>query len=150
MSQAIIKPAKYPESGKVVVVGPPRAGTRLLARIIDESPDLEAYHDSSHGVRLRNRDARGVVLVTREIAAIEASIKNPSDKKNITWWQDPIECLKNIYDKYDLDCIVSYEDIVANVDEVIGVLANRYGVDPWPCSIEIYDGNARHYGESNE
>jgi len=115
-----------PIEGAVVVVGPACSGTRILARVIDASPDLHAFHDQSHGAR--NFDGHlGVVVITRDPVA--------TDKSRVARFGDRVRgrevSMQEINSKYNSALWVTYEGLVADLQGVIDTIAIRFSVTPW-------------------
>lgn len=111
------------------MTGLPSSGTRLAARLIDASPDLDVCHDHRHGSR---RLEGPVVYVARDETARRAS--------ELARWPDGFPDLNPIPQAVTL--IVAYEDIVADPAQVIARAAAHFGVEPWEFGEPVYDANA--------
>jgi len=124
-------------AGRVRVLGEPSSGTRLVARIVDASPDLAAWHDPAHGTVEWGTEPRAVVLVRRDPLARLGSAR--------ARWGDrpmgvPYPALRSAF---PVSPVVHYEDVVSDVHSVIASLALHFGIDPWEFTERIYDGNDR-------
>lgn len=114
--------------GLIYVTGLPSAGTRLAARLLDASPDLEVSHDPHHGNRPLNGPA---VHVTRHEPARRES--------ELARWPDGFPDLNPI--PQDVTLTVAYEDIVTDPAQVIARAAAHFGVEPWEFNEPVYDAN---------
>lgn len=126
---------------KVTAVGPASSGTRLLARILNASPDIEGCHDATHGVN--PVDTEHVVVITRDPQPTDASFKarfGEAVKGGIPSRQGS-EVLFSC--RYPNAFQVSYEDLVADSSVVIDSIAEHFNIKSWPCPEVIYDGNAK-------
>jgi len=120
----------------VLVTGPMSAGTRLLARIVAECPEVEVFHDKGHGTTTYT-DQRATVIITRDPAITDRS-RAARHRAGI-----PRErSMASLPEDYPDALWVTYEDLVADPAIVIETIAKHLGVLPWPSAVEIYDGNA--------
>lgn len=113
---------------RLTVVGSMSSGTRLVTRLLDASPDIEAVHDMTHG----HRPARSpVVFVTRDETARRESVaaRWPDGRDRIAVVNDPV-------------ATVAYEDVVSDAYAVVARLASLFGVPPWKFDEPVYDANA--------
>lgn len=132
-----------PIEGAVVVTGPACSGTRLLARVVDASPDLHAFHDQSHGARVFEGN-RGVVVITRNPVATDKSREARFGK--MVRKREVSE--KEIHGKYGDALWVTYERMTDDVNLVIEDLAKHFGVLPWQWEgEEITNENAKWLNE---
>ena len=121
----------------IIVIGEPSSGTRLIRRLIDASPDLDAIHDNYHG-RRRWKSGR-VVLVRRDVEARNASVE--------ARWPGGIDefefpTLEELKIDYPDAPIISYDDVVKSPEAVIEMLATYYMVPIWEFDEEVYDANS--------
>lgn len=124
-------------AGKVRVLGEPSSGTRLVTRLIDASPDLDAWHDHAHGAVAWGTEPRAVILVRRDpLARLESATARWGDKSMGV----PFPDLRRVFPSAP---VVHYEDVVADPDAVIASLASYFEVLPWKFGERIYNANER-------
>jgi len=121
----------------IIVIGEPSSGTRLIRRLIDASPDLDAIHDNYHG-RRRWQSGR-VVIVTRNVEARNASVE--------ARWPGGIEefefpTTEELKVDYPNAPNISYDDVVKSPEAVIEMLAVYFMVPVWEFDEEVYDANS--------
>jgi len=121
----------------IIVIGEPSSGTRLIRRLIDASPDLDAIHDSYHGRRVWKSGR--VVLVTRDAEARNASVE--------ARWPGGIEefefpTLAELKKDYPNAPVISYDDVVESSEAVIKMLSVYYMIPVWEFDEEVYDANS--------
>lgn len=118
----------------VTVIGVPSSGTRLAARLLDASPDLDVWHDSTHG--LNPKPGQVVIVVRDEPARRRSELARWPDG-----YPDRID-LPALARRYDPTVILAYEAIVADPADVIACAARVFDVPPWTFTEPTYDGNA--------
>ena len=124
-------------AGRVRVLGEPSSGTRLVTRLIDASPDLEAWHYHAHGSVVWGTEPRAVVLVRRDpLARLGSATARWGDRKLGV----PYPSLRGAFPDAP---VVHYEDVVADVGSVIADLSRFFGIHPWRFDEPIYNANER-------
>lgn len=113
---------------RLTVVGSLSSGTRLVTRLLNASPHIEAIHDVTHGARPGRWP---VVYVTRDETARRASVA-------ARWPDGHDRTASPVY----AVATVAYEDVVADPHAVIGTLAAVLEVPVWTFSEAVYDANS--------
>lgn len=128
----------------VLVTGPISAGTRLVCRLVDASPDLVGVHDDTHG--LMPPDAwqepyAALVLVSRDPAAADASRVAAWGAATMTTAQlrPYLERARGVVPTID----VAYEQVCADPAAVVATLADWLGVPAWPFTEACPNQNAK-------
>lgn len=113
---------------RLTVVGSLSAGTRLVTRLLNASPDIEAIHDVTHGARAGRWP---VVFVTRDETARQVSVA--------ARWPEGHDRTAGIVPAV---ASVAYEDVVADPTSVICTLAAVLEVPEWTFPEAVYDANS--------
>jgi len=122
--------------GSVLVTGPMSAGTRVLARIVSECPEVTVFHDKGHGSTAYT-DQRATVIITRDPTITDQS-RAARHRAGIPRERSMVSLPVHYPDAL----WVTYEALVVDSAAVIAEMADHFGVEPWPTEIEVYDGNA--------
>jgi hypothetical protein len=131
---------------RVTATGAAGSGTRLLARILDASPDIEGRHDATHGADPAETSL--VAIIARDEEAGQAAFMERFAEVGPGGIPNPDESRALIAERYPGSLVVRYEALVEDPDAVIARIAEWFGVEPWPCPEHIYDGNAKWTGEA--
>ena len=128
----------------VLVTGPISSGTRLVYRLLDSSPHIDAVHDDTHGFIQEWKESYEVlVIVSRERVATDSSRQRVNRNRMSTISQmQIIDKLRGRIPTLD----VSYEDVCEDVQGTIDRIASGLGIDAWTFSEEVINQNNKWYG----
>lgn len=122
-------------NGHVAVVGPMSSGCRLLKRIINASPDLVCWLDTTHGSGelVENKipipmEAKVIVILRDKQATDKSREKNWNGKPEYIGYDESINGIKS---KYSDALQIKYEDLCSNPKKEIERIAKYLGVPVW-------------------
>lgn len=128
----------------VLVTGPISSGTRLVYRLLDASPNINAVHDDTHGfIKDWKEPYEVLVIVRRDQVATDGS--RQSVNRNTMSTKSQMQIIDKLRDRIPtLD--ISYENVCADKQGTINRIASVLGISPWSFDEEVINQNNKWYG----